>query len=132
MAGKKEAKSAIERSLVPGVPIKLPVERNDDGSYVEVEFLLVFDWNAVALIEEHTGRNLLQNAGWQKLNARDLSVFLWAALLEDDPELTLKEVRRMMFPWNRELIDAKLAEAYKKNFPDPQPEDPPQPATTTS
>jgi hypothetical protein len=86
------------------------------------ELKLVFDFNAVAFVEEQTGRNLLDESGWQKINGSALSIVLWAAALKEQPELTLKEVRSLMRGNQVPLVSSKVLEAWTLSKPEEKPD----------
>lgn len=57
------------------------------------ERVMILDFNAMVLIEEQTGKSTMDPAFWASFpaTAKDLVVFLWAALKQDDPDLTLEQ-----------------------------------------
>jgi hypothetical protein len=116
--------SALQNVLAPAVPITLGGR----------ELKLVFDFNAVALVEEQTGRNLLDESGWLKINGSALSIILWAAALKEQPELTLKDVRGLMRGNQVPLVSQKVLEAWTLSKPKPEekPEDPTSAAPETT
>ena len=78
---------------------------------------LVLDYNAIAAIEAESERNMLTSEGWkgwrgkEKPTASDLILFLWAALLCDEPTLTLADVGRMIRPRRVPLLVAAVTQA---------------------
>lgn len=61
---------------------------------------LKFDWNSVCAIESVTNKNMLQKKNWdalfRKMDASNVRLLLWAALVWEDPELALNDVGRML------------------------------------
>ncbi len=61
---------------------------------------LKFDWNSVCAIEDVTKKNMLQKKNWDaifgNMDASNVRLLLWAALVWEDPELALADVGRML------------------------------------
>lgn len=57
---------------------------------------LRLDFNALAQFEEVTGRNTLEQSGWEGFGAREIRALVWAAALHESPELTLESVGEML------------------------------------
>jgi hypothetical protein len=100
--------SALENFLTPAAEITIAGK----------VYKLVFDFFAVAEIEEKTGRNLLEKDGWNNLNGTALSVFFWATLQFNYPEITLKAARRLMNSKNILLIEEAIAHAWSLSKPE--------------
>ena len=66
------------------IPIQLDRVRN-----------LTLDANALALIEEQTGKNVMRGE-FRPDSATDIRLFFWACLVQDDPDLTLEQVGEFM------------------------------------
>ena len=65
------------------------------------ERTLKYDYNALALAEKETGKNLLTDLGsLRRLSITDLRSLLWAGLLHEDPELTVEAAGRLLKPSN--------------------------------
>ena len=66
------------------------------------------DFNALGAAEEATGLNLLDPESWPRMNAGQLRVLIHAALVWEDPELTLAQVGAMLsmsrFPEITEIL----------------------------
>jgi hypothetical protein len=92
------------RSPITTVKIELDKERT-----------LRFDFNALALFEEATGLNTLENSMWDQVNARNLRALLWAALRHEDKTLSLEDVGSMISAQNMGYITDKVMEAYKNS-----------------
>ncbi len=100
--------NALEHFLTPAAEIAIGAKT----------FKMVFDFFAVAEIEEKTGRNLLTEKGWDNLNGSALSLFFWATLQFHHPEITLTQARRMMNSKNIPLVTDKLKEAWTLSKPE--------------
>lgn len=61
---------------------------------------LKFDWNSVCAIEGVTKKNMLQKKNWdaifRNMDASNVRLLLWAALVWEDPGLALADVGRML------------------------------------
>ncbi len=95
----------------PNVPIELDKQRT-----------LRLDLNTFALVEEMTGLNLTEPVEWTKMSIRSLRAFLWAALSQEDSELTLNEVGAMIHVGNFGYISEKFNEALTLVLPAPKEE----------
>lgn len=96
----------IERPTAPVFEIELDKTRH-----------LKFDFNALALAEKETGKNLLQGASWLDMSASDIRAFLWAGLLWEDSALTLEDVGSLIHPGNAGEVGKSLENAFLKAFP---------------
>lgn len=88
------------RPTVPIVKITLDKERT-----------LRFDFNALSAFEERTGKSALEASVWAKPDARTLHALLWAALLHEDPDLTMKDVGAIIHMGNLKYVSEKIREA---------------------
>lgn len=75
----------MPKHVTPLVPIELDKVRN-----------LQLDFNALADIEEKTGRNMLSRGAWDGISASHMRVFLWAMLRHEEPTLTVEAVGAML------------------------------------
>jgi hypothetical protein len=65
------------------------------------ERTLKYDYNALALTEKETGKNLLTDLSSLKaLRITDLRALFWAGALHEDPELTLEAAGGLLKPSN--------------------------------
>src|SRR6185437_4275349 len=96
---------------LPKIPVKL-------GG---VERYLCFDYNAIVLVEEKTGVNLLKASIGQP-SMTSVRAMLWASLLHGDPELTLDEVTALIRPRNIPAIHYALNQAWYSSIADPEEE----------
>ena len=131
--------NALRRRITPTVPLVLHVEDSDRGSF-DVSFRLAFDLNAMALVEEKTGLNMLTGEAFKEPNASRTSILLWAAVQENNPEyagdgglyairsfLTLSNAQEVLTAINEAFIAALPREqvaamkAAAEGVADPQP-----------
>ena len=76
------------------------------------------DFNALAIAEDLTGKNLLDSDAWKGLKAGELRAVLYACLKHEDPHLTPEAVGAMIHPGNIGEIIAALNEAYAEAMPE--------------
>lgn len=70
------------------------------------------DFNALAMVEEHAGVNLIEDKdAILKLSIRKIRVLAWAFLLDEDPDLTIQQVGRMLAVGNSNDVVTKIVEA---------------------
>lgn len=97
----------MSNPTAPLIPIELDKPRN-----------LLIDFNALAKIEEITGKNALSQDMWENLSANDLRIFLWACLTHEDESLTVTDVGKFIHFGNMAEISQKLNEAFHKAMPE--------------
>lgn len=78
---------------------------------------LLLNFNAMALFEEQTGKNILASDVMENPSARDIRALLWACLVHEDPELTVEQVGAMIHMGNIRDISQAIAAAWKKALP---------------
>ena len=97
----------IENKAKPGVKITLDKERT-----------LKLDLNAMVAFEEATGKSIMGGKFTGKdMTPRDLRAMLWACLLHEDEELTLKQVGSWITVGNLMEVTGKLNEAFDVAMP---------------
>jgi len=108
MTGKKTPKPS-PRPVDSAIPIELDRKR-----------WLVLDFNALAAIEEKTGKSTLDPAFWESFpaGAGDIRLFLWAALRRDDPELTLEGAGKLIHQGNMASINEAFAQIAGEQLTD--------------
>lgn len=83
---------------------------------------MLFDLNAMVAFEEETGKNLFDSkvtaAFTKSFSPGDLRAFLWASLLHEDENLTLKQVGSWIHTGNMEEIADKLVTAWAAAIPE--------------
>jgi hypothetical protein len=82
------------------------------------ERTLRYDFNAMCLIEERTGINLLNEDLGRHLSAKVLRIALWAMLLHEDPSLTLEQVGTMLHPGSMDAVNAAIPQAVLFALPE--------------
>lgn len=83
---------------------------------LDKERSLVYDFNALALIEEHYDTMANAMEALSKGSVRAIRVFLWAGLVHEDETLTLKEVGK----WAPSVVlglSDKITEALNAALP---------------
>jgi hypothetical protein len=120
MAGKHEPTNGLRRRIVSSLPLDLKLQ-DDNGSVQTLSFRLSFDFNAIALIEEQTGFQVLTGEIWRNLNAKNLSIMFWAAILANSPQYQgedgLEIVRSYMDAGNSDQIAEAILDAYILSLP---------------
>jgi hypothetical protein len=79
---------------------------------------LRMDFNALAKVEEVTGKSFLNGVSWQNMTVRDYRALLWACLIHEDPELTLEDVGAMVHVGNVDYITERLTKLWAKSTPE--------------
>lgn len=94
--------------LVKPVPIVLDRERH-----------MVMDFAAMDAFEDATGFSAWGREAWDG-NPRRVAALIWAALLHEDPTLTLDEVKRMpaMTLSNMAYLTERLGELWGETMPE--------------
>lgn len=117
-----DKQNAINKILAPAVEISLPTGRDAQGDLVFDTFKLAFDFRAICDVKAATGKSLLNGSVWETIedDPELLSAILWAGLHGHQPELTIEQVRAMMFVTC--LVDTlpKIIEAWCASSPKPK------------
>lgn len=102
----------VARRPIKAVPITLDRDRT-----------IVYDLNALAELEDRTGRNMLDKDALSvfldKPTAKDLRLFLWAGLIHEDPALQPADVGRFLTISKMVEISGKIGEAFGNSMPEP-------------
>ena len=89
------------------------------------------DETGASLIGDDTGTKEEFEAQLQSLTRRQrierTIALLWAGLITNHPELTLKAVSKMVLPKDMPYVEENVAKAYKACWPDLKPEEPGDP-----
>lgn len=80
---------------------------------------LAFDFNAIVLAEKATGINLLRSIV-NEISATNLRALLWAALLKENPKLTVEEVGTWITMRNAATIHNALITAWFGSIEEPK------------
>lgn len=106
--------------LQKGVPFLLDVDH--EGGKETLSFRLVFDFNALALVEEKTGYSLLTGTIFVKPNVRKAVVLFWAAIQQHNPEYAgdegLEVIGTLLSLKNVGKATDAVYEAYIQALPD--------------
>jgi hypothetical protein len=103
-----EEKSLLRKRMSKSVPLKLDLEDDGTGATFTRNFRLSFDFNAIAFCEERTGLGFLNGEIWTKLNATNISIMLYAAILANHPEYWTVDKFRNPTPEGLEVLRSYL------------------------
>jgi hypothetical protein len=78
------SQTVIKKRVTPSVPLSLEVI--EEGGKRVLNFRLSWNFKTSAEVEERTGLNLLTGQAWTNLSVKNLSIMLWAAVLDNNPE----------------------------------------------
>jgi hypothetical protein len=83
---------------------------------------LLFDLNAMCSFEEVTGKNLFESDVFEKIlknmDPINLRALLWACLLEEDPELSLKDAGKLLHGVSLEKVATAINAAIMVAVPE--------------
>ena len=97
----------------PGQDPTLPnVKLEVDGK----AYQLAYDFNAVVLADQVTGLNLLESVVG-RMTASSLRGLLWAALLKDQPDMTITQAGDLIRPYNLDVIRQAITTAWFGSVP---------------
>lgn len=96
------------------------VKREVAGKTVELRL----DFNAVALVEQMTGKNLLDAEIWREMDTTTITAVYWAAAVQCNPKATLSDVRAGGFKDAAEMVQAVRA-AWKASSGAPEEDERP-------
>jgi hypothetical protein len=83
---------------------------------------LCYDFNAIAQAEKLTSINLLAaRVNFHDLSAGQMRGLLWAALITEDPAITLEQVGKLIHLGNMRMINLALAETWLQSVPEDVP-----------
>src|SRR5512138_1093571 len=97
------------RRVVPPIPIDLDRRRH-----------LRMDFAAMCAFEEETGLSAWSSEAWSNPSPKIVSAMIWAALIHEDPDLMLSDVRRMpgMEMHNLAYLTDRLGELWGSTMPE--------------
>lgn len=99
------------------VPITLDKRRN-----------MLIDFNALALIEERTGRSIMEANVWSSMKVGEIRLVLWAALTHEDEAITEEHVGSLVSVAAIPYVVSKVSQAFQLSLsqqtatPVPQPQ----------
>ena len=98
----------------PTADIKLPVEVGYDT------FKLAYDFKAISLVKEKTGKSLLNGTLWETIEEDpDLVITtIWAGLQLYHPEMSLEDVAHSLLPLDYNLYLKAVLAAWTKVKPE--------------
>jgi hypothetical protein len=99
--------------VLPKVPLTLG----------EHDFNLVFNFNALALLEEKTGMNAFRVVDFQNINATTIRAMLWTALITEQPDITMEDVGNLLTFENMSVVYSALLQAWTGSRPEPKKDD---------
>jgi len=73
---------------------------------------LRFDFNALALLEEKTGKSAFDQATFQNVKASDLRALIWAGILHELPDVKMEEVGSWLHPGNVREVSEAIGKAF--------------------
>ena len=79
---------------------------------------LLLDLNAMCAYEDVTGQNLFKGIDPEKMGAKELRALLWACLIHEDENLTLKEVGSWINTDNMTEIAQRVNDAFQAAMPE--------------
>lgn len=83
-------------------------------------YKLAFDFNAICVAEKETGINLLTSLVTE-ITATSLRGLFFAALLRDQPEMTIEQAGALITPSNIAVVRSAVVTAWFGSIKDEQP-----------
>lgn len=96
---------------------EVPIEFGGKSRIIRVDF------NTLALIEERTGKSVMQMGDWRGLKTKDLVSIVWACLVHEDQALTEKEVGKWLTFQNMATVMKAFATAMHISMKGERPTD---------
>ncbi len=92
-------------------------------------YQLTYDFESIAQAEETTGIELLVGVDWRKINARRIRAMLYASMVKAQPDITLKEIGKLITVLNLPNIESALVDCWMNSTPEKEEEteNPPKP-----
>ncbi len=84
---------------------------------------LLFDFNAMARMEEAINHDVLNVRFWRNFGARDARAMLWASMLHEEPELTIEQVGSFINMKNLAMVIKTLHGTWTRAMAEIQEED---------
>jgi len=96
------------------------VSNNPTAPRIDIELggktrTLLLDFNALADFEEATGVNVLQT-GFDEFGARHMRALIWAGLLHEEPDVTIRQVGSWLSGANMKSIMESVERATKDHI----------------
>ena len=86
------------------------------------DYTLKLNLFAFMQLEKVTGKNALNGEIWSNINATNMAVLLWAALLHQDPALTVEAVAQQIDVKDLAKLPTLIQAAFEEAAPSPDPE----------
>ena len=84
----------------------------------EKTYTMTFDFNAMAIIQEETGRNPFGSDLWNNLGPLEVIDVLYGFLNTQHPEIKKENLRKMIHIGNMKHIITVMQEAWEKAIPE--------------
>ena len=91
------------------------------------ERTLRVDFNALALIEERTGKSVMNLQDFKTMKSTDIRSIVWACLVHEEPALTETEVGKMLTMATLPKVLSAFTEAMTRSMRGNTPEESPAP-----
>jgi hypothetical protein len=95
-------------SIAPVGTIMLPIKG---------ELRLRVDFNALAEIEEVTGRNMMEPTAFQNLSAKTIRTILWICIRQEHAEITEAEIGKEISLGNLAYVLKTITQTWMKAMP---------------
>jgi hypothetical protein len=99
---------ANRNPALPRVPVTI------DGETYHLEY----NFNSIAIAEEHTGLNLFNSFDFRGLSVVKFRAMLWSSLLVDRPEITIEEAGDLVRYDTLPILTLALVEAWLNSRPE--------------
>jgi hypothetical protein len=76
------------------------------------------DFFAFRVFREETGKSLMRGASLEEMDDHDMVALVYAALKDDDPELTIEHVERHLTPLNAQRVLITILSLVALAFPE--------------
>lgn len=103
-------------SITPEGTIMLP-----DGEYT-----IRIDFNALAEVEEITGKNMMDASAFQSLSAKGIRTILWVFIKQRHPEVTIEKVGANLSMGNMAYVLQTITKVWLKAMPKKEDTDQPK------
>ncbi len=104
----------------PRVKIEFEYYNSEKKEVVFEERHFLLDLNAIEAFEETTGINLMEKSSLdtQKMSIKELKALVWAGLLHEDSDLTIRQVGSMVHTGNMLELTSAITEAMSNSMPE--------------
>lgn len=112
----------VEFEEATGKSLLDPWERDEKGDLIQLrdengELLWLLDESGEPILSKGKRIPIYQP---KNLTTKDIRALLWACLLDDDPDLTIKEAGKLIHPGNLAEVNRKISEVQRRAFPEKQ------------